>query len=95
MDAEMPSVFSETVRKAHREHKCCECHQVIKAGEKYQLFKGCWDGEFARFKTCLPCVELRDEAASQAYERETPAFGYLSEWAHEAGVIFPVARDVY
>ena len=88
-DAEMPSVFSDTIKKSRREHKCCECRQPIKVGEKYHLSKVCWEGEWSEYKTCLSCDELRDELK---YDDELPPFGYLSEWAHEAGIEFHVWR---
>jgi hypothetical protein len=89
-DTEMPSVFSDIVRKAHREHKCCECQQAIKVGEKYHLFKGCWEGKWSEFKTCMGCDELRREVGKLYREDEWPAFGELGEYAREAGMQFPV-----
>ena len=92
MDAEMPSVFSDTVRKARRAHKCCECRQVIKAGENYHLFMGCWDGKWDEYKTCVDCQDLREEIGGLYRDDEWPPFGDLSEWAHESGFEFPVGR---
>lgn len=89
-DGDLPSVFSVKIRQAHRIHKCCECHNEIIVGEKYQYAKGCWDGRWDNFKTCLPCSGLRDELARGSYDNEYPPFEHLSEWAHEEGIEFPV-----
>lgn len=89
-NTEMPSVFSDKVRTARREHKCCECRRIIKIREKYHLFKGCWEGKWAEFKTCLECDDLRHELREFYYDDEGPPFGELDECAKEAGVEFPV-----
>ncbi len=84
---DLPSVFSENTRKARRGHKCCECRRVIKTGEEYRLFKGCWEGKWAEYKMCLDCDELRHELQDG---EGGPPFGDLAEWAFEAGVEFPI-----
>ena len=89
IDAVMPSVSCDTVRKARREHTCCECHQVIKIGEKYHLLKGCWEGKWDEYKTCIDCQVLREEIGTLYRGDELPPFGELSEWAHESGFEFP------
>jgi len=88
-DVEMPSIYSDTVRKARREHKCCECGQIIKIGDRYHLFKGCWEGRWGEYKTCMECDEIKDEVLSLYRCDEVPAFGELREWAREAGIAFP------
>jgi len=60
-DLMMPEAFTEKVRKARKEHKCCECHEEIKAQESYQYCSGIWDGEPSSYKTCLSCVTLRND----------------------------------
>ena len=85
-----PSVYSKNHVKARKQHTCCECNRVILPGERYQLFKGCWDGEWDNYKTCGPCARLRDEIGSTVLRDEYPAFGYLAEYATEAGYNFIV-----
>ena len=89
MSCDLPSVFSDTIRKSHREHKCCECERTIKVGEKYHLFKGCWEGKWSEYKTCMPCWDLWIEVQKGYRDDGWPAFGELEEWAHEAGMEFP------
>ena len=88
-DTDYPSVFSDEVRMARKMHKCCECPNPILPGQKYRLFKGCYDGKWSRYKTCMDCDEIRDELYSLYRDDERPAFGELAEWAHEAGITFP------
>jgi hypothetical protein len=89
MSGDAPSVYSCEVRKARKEHKCCECNRTIKIRYRYQMFKGIWDGKAARFKTCNPCALLRDEIAQDSYDHEAPAFGELGEYARELDMEFP------
>lgn len=56
----MPRVASTATPKARKKHACCECPRPIQPGERYELVKGNWDGEWSTYKTCLPCVALRE-----------------------------------
>jgi hypothetical protein len=88
-DADMPSVFSDKMRTAHKAHKCCECRRIIKTGEKYHFAKGCWDGRWDEFKTCEECHGLRHELKDGW---EMAPFGYLHEWAENSDIPFPIAE---
>lgn len=81
--SELPSIFSDRVRTARRAQKCCECHQSIAPGDKYLLSKGCWEGRWDEFKTCLGCDSLRAEMRLDYYDDEMPVFGELIERARE------------
>lgn len=59
------SVFNASVVKAAKEHHCTECHEAIPKGAEYELAKGCWDGHWSTYKTCLSCVEIRDHFACE------------------------------
>jgi hypothetical protein len=87
MDGEMPTVFSDCMRTARKEHKCCECRRIIKIGEKYHFAKGCWEGRWAQYKTCEECNGLRHELKDGW---QLPPFGYLDEAADNAGIKFPL-----
>ena len=77
---ETPSFFVEEYPVARKEHKCCECFSTIAKGEKYQVAKGVWDGEFGSYKTCEICYKVRDEAIHKGRDLgECLAFGYLWE----------------
>jgi len=52
--------FHKRVRKAVKEHKCCECDKVIAKGERYEYASGKCEGEMWQAKTCLICAEIAD-----------------------------------
>lgn len=91
MGGENPSVYTVKEPKARKDHICCECRRIIKKGEHYQKFTGCWGGEWHEFKTCEECAELRDEATTK--DDGAPDFGELEEWAREAGFLYPPDRN--
>ena len=45
---------------ARKEHICCECRRKINRNERYERYKGVYDGEISEFKTCANCLSLRD-----------------------------------
>lgn len=55
-----PSCHTQVIRRARKEHKCCECKRVIGPRESYTPESGIWDGEPMRFKTCMDCMSVRD-----------------------------------
>lgn len=54
------SCYREQIRKARKQHKCCECDEPILPGEKYEYASGVWEGRPDSFRTCLPCVRIRN-----------------------------------
>ena len=50
--------YNEVVRKARKDHKCCECRGVIKKGERYQHASGVFDRRGFSAKTCMDCKHL-------------------------------------
>ena len=59
-DGESASVCTIQMRKARKEHICCECGEKIQKGEKYEYVAGCWDGAWDTYKTCFVCLKIRD-----------------------------------
>lgn len=53
-------VYSETFPIARKIHKCCECGQDIQPHQKYHKYRGCWDGTWDTFKTCMTCYRIRN-----------------------------------
>lgn len=74
MDYEGPSVFSAKVVKARKTHTCGECGETIQPGECYEVYSGCWEGEWNTHKTCSSCKAIRDDLCSCGY-----VFGQLRE----------------
>jgi len=58
-DYDGPEFYSETMRKARKEHRCTECRRIIEHGEHYEYVTGKWDGEFSEHKTCPDCLSIR------------------------------------
>ncbi|MEG0634857.1 MAG: hypothetical protein RR517_20200 [Pseudomonas sp.] len=50
---------------ARKPHTYCECGGNIGPGHKYQLVAGSWEGEMDSYRTCMPCVRVRDWATNQ------------------------------
>jgi hypothetical protein len=51
---------NKTFPKARKQHKCDECGRIIKPGEKYELFKGGFEGRVETNKTCMDCMSVVD-----------------------------------
>lgn len=62
------SVFTEVVRTARKEHKCCECQRTITQGEKYHYISGLWDGSWDHYKTCEQCFAIARDYACNCYQ---------------------------
>ena len=72
-----PEWYTERIVAARKDHRCCECTDVIKIGERHQYVAGKWNGDVGQYRTCLSCAELRAETASEFNDYSTPAFGSL------------------
>lgn len=48
-------------RTARVPHTCCECGEEIKPGKRYEHVRGMCVGDWQDFKTCMPCVAIRDK----------------------------------
>lgn len=60
-EGECASVYESETRKARKPHRCCECGETIERGETYERVKGCWDGTWATYSTCLICSQIRKD----------------------------------
>lgn len=85
-DYDLPSVYTETYRRAAKPHRCCECYREIPKGQLYQHVKGCWEGEWLEFKTCERCDGQRHYLSRQI--GESAPFGELREWCFESDIKF-------
>ena len=59
-DGPIPDIYDSVVRKAAKQHTCCECGKPIRSGEYYEYVSGLWDGQWGQYKTCASCVQIRD-----------------------------------
>jgi hypothetical protein len=67
-------VCGTLIVRARKPQKCCECGERINPGDRYEIVSGKWDGEWASFKTCLPCKEIREAFCCEGW-----TFGFLWE----------------
>lgn len=56
-----PSVFSQVMRTAQKTHVCGECGHEIQFGEKYEDYRGCYEGKWSKHRTCWFCVRVRED----------------------------------
>ena len=61
IDAIHAETSNRKIRKALKEHVCCECKTTIQKGERYEIVKGLWDREWRTLKTCLPCAAIGND----------------------------------
>ena len=83
--SELPTCFSVKDRIARKSHKCCECKQEIKPGEKYRYSSGIWDSVPESYKQCNTCAAIFDVCIDINNEQnnfleEGPAFCNLVEF---------------
>jgi hypothetical protein len=90
--------FEESVYRAAKVHRCCECRRVIRVGDRYQCCRGVFDGCFVVHKSCLRCVCLREAIGcievrrGCAYHESVPCFGEL--WEAIVGMDWVEKREV-
>lgn len=75
-----PKVYSWTEPVARKDHKCCECHALIRNGQKYFKAKGCWDGVWSTFRQHLLCMDACMYARDKLNTGECIGFGTLFEY---------------
>jgi hypothetical protein len=63
-EGDMPEFCHDKMVTAYKEHRCCECNEVIKKGDRYELTRGKWDGRFGTYKTCRVCAAIRKDFMS-------------------------------
>lgn len=77
-DGDAASVFNSHVLKARKAHRCYECGEIIRTGDRYERVSGKWDGKWDTYRFCLPCSEIGLEFSDGGR-----TFGYLWEGMRE------------
>jgi hypothetical protein len=81
---EFPEFYSESLPKAKKPHRCCECAAPIEVGEKHLYYRGKWDGEFdtgRQHMLCREvCMELNRPGREKYGECEIPFGGLWEYW---------------
>ena len=75
---EGPTAGRTEIRKAKKQHECCECDVPIMPGDEYEYTTGCWEGTWSVYKTCKSCAWIRHRYCSAGY-----AYGNLLEQIEE------------
>jgi hypothetical protein len=75
-DATEPTLFESRIVRGQAAHTCCECLIEIPKGDSHYWAKGMWEGKWATYRRCMPCVD-RVAAEETGYYRV--AFGELME----------------
>ena len=55
-EGEPCEVWLPSFRTARKIHECCECHEEIKPGERYEYIFSIFEGEVTCYKTCIFCA---------------------------------------
>lgn len=84
--------IEQTIRKAGKEHACCECSNPITHGKLYVEISGMWEHEHCRFRRCLVCSFVAQKALEliPAYVAEEDSIQFGGLWSH---VDYTVAYD--
>lgn len=78
-DFEAVRCLTVTIRKARKQHECCECQEPILPGQRYEDTTVIdHDGYPDRFRTCLPCMNIRKHYCPHGW-----VWGQLAETIHE------------
>jgi len=81
-DYDRPATYDAKICTARKSHTCDECGLAIAGGEKYEAVSARYDGEWCRFKTCMPCRDVRIAIIEAQGE----------EWGH--GDVLEIAEQI-
>lgn len=66
---------SVAIRKARKQHVCCECNEPIKPGQRYEDSTGIdHNGYPYQFRTCIGCANIRKKYCPSGWY-----WGFLAE----------------
>lgn len=78
IDLDVAEVWSETKRRARKEHKCSCCRRAIQPGESYLVHFSILDGYKTTGKCCAECERDRKEFG-KTHEGQVPSSGFFRE----------------
>ena len=55
-----PDLYHAEIRHARKPYYCCECRAAITAGDAYEHVSSFDEGMWIRYRTCIPCADLRE-----------------------------------
>jgi uncharacterized protein with PIN domain len=56
-----PDVSRTEMRRAAKEHRCCECDEPIQKGDLHEYYTGLWDGVWNSYRTCARCTNVAED----------------------------------
>lgn len=56
--SESADVYSESVRRARKEHDCCACGETIRVGDYYHVIAIVYDSSVRSYKRCERCQRI-------------------------------------
>lgn len=68
------AVYTETVRRARKQHACSACREPIPVGHRYAHISAIFQGEVSVYRRCARC---------QALHRHLRTLGSMDEWPDE------------
>lgn len=78
---ERATVWSQTWRRARKQHRCEGCRRAIKPGSRYCITFSVFDGYASSEKSCLPCTALAERFGKEHHL--TPFASTLLEYLDE------------
>ncbi len=63
-----PTVYRQEAVCSRIDRACDECGVTIAAGELHEYVFGIWEGEGQHYRTCAPCVEIRDDLRADMHD---------------------------
>lgn len=81
-DGDSNEFIRQEMRRARKEHTCCECRAAIMPGARYEYASGKAGGDMWQAKTCILCYEIRRALVCGGW-----VFGML--WEEIEQTVFP------
>ena len=90
--------YADRISLANRNYRCCECDEIIKAGENHRFTCGKTDEKYWTERTCAVCLEIRNCFFCSYYFRQM--FERLRDEVDELNLsglemLSPAARDKF
>ena len=97
-----PDLYHDEIRRARKHYHCCECGVGIEPGDQYEHVSSFDEGMWIRYRTCIPCADLREslsdvtcvymEGLSEAYTEyltEAPGISMVVKPGTHAAKLVP------
>jgi len=55
-----PQIYNTRMIVGRKDHKCCECDEIIPKGTEHEIAKGLFEGAWFEYRTCRVCLSVRN-----------------------------------